>query len=207
MVGRQGGNRSPDKGKDTDGAVVTTIYSSSTETEIPDLISRIALGDRGAFSKLYALTGPKLFGVCIRILKDRVQAEDAIQEVYVKIWQRAGSFRPTGAAPMGWLVTIARNHCIDLARARAPDTVNVEEEYTLADPDPDPEASAIISSEGRRIDRCLDELDPGKAKAVVSAYVEGLSYQELAVAYDVPLNTMRTWLRRSLLKLRECMQR
>lgn len=179
----------------------------AAEKDLRDLIARTALGDRSAFSDLYRATSAKLFGVTLRLVKERAQAEDALQEVYVKIWQRAGSYAAGDAAPMAWLVAIARNHSIDVLRARRPDTVEIDDELSLADTEPDPEANAVNASEGRRIERCLRELDDDRAKAVVGAYVEGLSYLELAERHDVPLNTMRTWLRRSLLKLKECLER
>lgn len=179
--------------------------SNMSQDDLSGLIARIALGDRVAFSSLYSQTSPKLFGVALRILKDRAQAEDAVQEVYVRIWRRAGSFRVGQASAMAWLVTIARNQAIDLIRARQPATLEYDDAPDVADSAPDPEARAVSSSESRRIDGCLGELEADKAAAVVAAYVEGLSYLELAEQYAVPLNTMRTWLRRSLIKLRECM--
>jgi len=179
--------------------------SNMSQDDLSGLIARIALGDRVAFSSLYSQTSPKLFGVALRILKDRAQAEDAVQEVYVRIWRRAGSFRVGQASAMAWLVTIARNQAIDLIRARQPATLEYDDAPDVADLAPDPEARAVLSSESRRIDGCLAELEADKAAAVVAAYVEGLSYLELAEQYAVPLNTMRTWLRRSLIKLRECM--
>ena len=108
---------------------------------------------------------------------------------------------------MAWLVTIARNQAIDLIRSRQPATLEYDDAPDVADAAPDPEAQALLSGEARRIDRCLGELEENKAAAVVAAYVEGLSYQELADRNAVPLNTMRTWLRRSLIKLRECLNR
>ena len=81
----------------------------------------------------------------------------------------------------------------------------IDEAYDLADPSPDPESGAVLTGEGRRIDRCMELLETDRATAVKRAYVEGLSYQELADQFRVPLNTMRTWLRRSLMKLRECL--
>lgn len=179
--------------------------SNMSQDDLSGLIARIALGDRVAFSSLYSQTSPKLFGVALRILKDRAQAEDAVQEVYVRIWRRAGSFRIGQASAMAWLVTIARNQAIDLIRARQPATLEYDDAPDVADSAPDPEARAVLSGESRRIDVCLGELEADKAAAVVAAYVEGLSYLELAEQYAVPLNTMRTWLRRSLIKLRECM--
>lgn len=178
-----------------------------SQIDISGLIARTALGDRNAFSALYQETSAKLFGVSLRILKDRAMAEDAMQEVYIRIWRRAGSFRVGQASAMAWLVTIARNQAIDMIRARQPTSLEYDDAPDVADPDPDPEAKAVLSGEARRIEMCLGELDTDKAAAVVEAYVEGLSYQELAEKNDVPLNTMRTWLRRSLLKLRECLNR
>ncbi|MGO7285239.1 sigma-70 family RNA polymerase sigma factor, partial [Rhizobium ruizarguesonis] len=103
--------------------------------------------------------------------------------------------------------SIARNRSIDALRARKPIADELDTVYDLADAGPDPERQTMTKDEGRRIDTCMEELEADRAVAVKRAYVEGLSYQELADQFGVPLNTMRTWLRRSLLKLRECMER
>lgn len=178
---------------------------SMTIDDISPLIGRVSLRDRAAFSQLYQKTSPKLFAICIRILRDRAEAEEALQEIYIKIWQRADRYATGETSPMAWLSAIARNHAIDMIRARKPVANTIDEAYDLADPSPDPEKSALNSAEGRRIETCMEQLDKERADAVRKAYVEGLSYQELAELFNVPLNTMRTWLRRSLLKLRECM--
>lgn len=175
------------------------------DEEIEGLIARVGLSDRKAFDKLYSSASPKLFAVLIRILKDRSRAEDALQEVFVKVWQRADSFRADSQAPMAWLITIARNHAIDMIRANRRVHDDLQDHPDLPAGGPDPEASALAASERERIERCLEELDPQKAEAVVSAYVEGFSYQELADRYAIPLNTMRTWLRRSLMSLKDCL--
>lgn len=175
--------------------------------ELSSLLPRVALKDRAAFDRLYVLAAPKLFGVCLRILSERSEAEDALQDVFVKIWSRADRYAQSDASALGWLCTIARNHAIDRIRARQKPAQPIDEAYDIADTAPDPERQAVNSGEGRRIDRCMQELDPGKADAVKLAYVEGRSYEELAARFDVPLNTMRTWLRRSLMKLKECLER
>lgn len=108
---------------------------------------------------------------------------------------------------MPWLSAIARNHAIDHVRARKAVANTIDEAYDLADSAADPEKSAINKAEGRKIDKCMAGLEADCADAVRKACVEGLSYQELAGFFGVPLNTMRTWLRRSLLKPRECMER
>lgn len=175
--------------------------------DIEYLLGRVALRDRDAFEQLYTHTSAKLFGVCLRILNDRAEAEDALQEVYVKVWKRADTFAQRGMSPMSWLIAIARNQAIDVVRARKSETVELEEAGSVATQDINPEEQAISASEGRRIDECIEELDERHAVAVRRAYVHGNSYEELANHFDVPLNTMRTWLRRSLIKLKECLER
>jgi RNA polymerase sigma-70 factor (ECF subfamily) len=173
--------------------------------EIAVLLSRCALRDRQAFRELYARTSSKLFGVTLRILRDRSEAEEALQEVYVKIWQRADRYVAGGYSPISWLVAIARNHSLDILRARKPVSEDIDVALDVADAAPDPEQAAADTGERARIDACLDELESDKAAAVRGAYLDGYSYEDLATRHNVPLNTMRTWLRRSLLKLRECL--
>ena len=175
--------------------------------EIADLLARIALRDRNAFRALYARTSAKLFGVSLRILSNRSEAEDALQDVFIKVWQRAEGYRPDAASPMTWLITIARNNAIDRLRARRPGHTDIDEAFDLEDSGMSPEQSAINTDDGNRIDECMGQLKPERAEAVRRAYLDGESYDDLAGRFDVPLNTMRTWLRRSLLKLKECLSR
>lgn len=175
--------------------------------DLSDLMDRVALRDRRAFAELYRRTGAKLFGVCLRILNNRTDAEETLQEAYVKIWRSAASFDRDKGSPIAWMVTVARYQAIDVARARQPEADDIDETFDIADPQPDPEREAIASGERRRIDDCLGELEVDRASAVQAAYLEGASYQELATRFEVPLNTMRTWLRRALLRLRECLER
>ena len=179
----------------------------TTPADIESLIARLVLKDRAAFSALYSATSAKLFGVCLRVLKDRALAEDALQEVYVKIWQRADRYAVTGHSPMTWLITVARNHAIDRLRRADAATVDIDTADPIASAAPGPEARAIAAAEARRIAECLGELDENRAEAVRGAYFEGQTYADLAARFDVPLNTMRTWLRRSLLKLKDCLAR
>lgn len=177
----------------------------ASSVDIAQLIARTALRDRSAFRDLYQRTSAKLFGVALRILKDRGEAEEALQEVYVKIWQRADHYTAGKYSPISWLVAVARNHCLDTLRARKPVSEDIDVALDIADLGPNPEQATLESSERSRIDACLDQLDGDRADAVRGAYLDGYSYDELAERHHVPLNTMRTWLRRSLLKLRECL--
>ena len=181
----------------------------ATPAEIEKLIGRVALQDRHAFRKLYSETSAKLFGVCLRVLSNRAEAEDVLQEIYVKIWQNAGKYNVNGLSPMTWLITIARNASIDRLRAHRVRAIDGDMDMVaeFADPGPGPETLAIQSSEAGRLAGCLGGLVPERAEAVQLAYMQGETYADLADRFAVPLNTMRTWLRRSLLKLRECLSR
>lgn len=175
--------------------------------DIEALIGSAALGDRQAFSDLYDATSAKLFAVCLRVLKERSAAEDAMQDTYVKIWSDAGRYAVSGHSPMTWLITIARNTAIDRLRAVRP-TSNLDDYgAVLIAGGLSPEQAAIARSEGSRISACLQELDRDRRAAVKGAYLDGYTYNELAARFEVPLNTMRTWLRRSLASLRECLMR
>lgn len=175
--------------------------------DLDALIARVALRDRRAFDRLYELASRRLFAVAVRMMKDRSEAEDVLQEAFIRVWQRAESFRPGEARAMGWLITILRNLAIDRLRTRRGPPMPIEMAEQLPDTGPGPEASAAQKDERARIEACLDKLEDRRAEAVRSAYIEGYSYQELAERFETPLNTIRTWLRRSLLSLRACLER
>jgi RNA polymerase sigma-70 factor (ECF subfamily) len=183
------------------------IWRAMTPQDITKLIVRTSLKDRAAFDLLYRQTSAKLFGVCLRVLNDRAEAEEALQEVYVKIWTKADRFAVSDLSPISWLVAVARNHAIDRVRARRRPTAELDTALDVADPAPGPEAMAVAGDEKERIHQCLEELEKDRSAAVQGAYLRGESYAELAARFSVPLNTMRTWLRRSLMKLRECLER
>jgi len=174
-----------------------------TRDDITKLILRTGTRDRAAFDLLYRHTCAKLFGVCLRILNDHGEAEEALQDVYVKIWTKADRYVASDLSPITWLVAIARNHSIDLIRARRPPAVDIGAAAHIADSTPWPEAALIASDETARLNQCIDRLATEKAAVIRGAYQHGASYAELAKRHNVPINTMRTWLRRSLIKLRE----
>src|SRR4051794_16079714 len=156
----------------------------SDTADIADLIARCALRDRQAFRTLYTRTSAKLYGVTLRILKDRSEADEALQEVYVKIWQRAEKYVPGGYSPISWLVAVARNHSLDVLRARKPQSEDIDVALDVADAGPDPERAAVDRGERARIDNCLGQLDTEKADAVRGAYLDGFSYEELSARHN-----------------------
>lgn len=174
---------------------------------IEELIGKVSLGDRAAFSALYDATSGKLYSVCLKVLKNTSEAEDTLQDVYLRIWNKADRYAVTGHSPMTWLITVARNLAIDRLRTRKSGNVDLDSAGELVEKAPGPEAVSIAASETRRISACFEELPADRADAVRAAYLEGATYQTLADRHDVPLNTMRTWLRRSLIALKECLSR
>ncbi len=183
--------------------VVTSAKSDATDLE--HLISRVALADRGAFDRLYQLTTPRLLGVAMRIVGDRVDAEDVVQEAFLKIWRRAGLYVPSSAGdPIYWLVAIVRNTAIDLRRRRR-DAAPAKFDEPV-DASPTPEARALMASEHHRLTECLDQLPPDRATLLRKAYFGGQTYAELSIAEKTPLGTVKSWMRRSLARLRDCIE-
>lgn len=179
----------------------------TTRDDIEHMILRVAMQDRAAFEALYSATSAKLFGIVLRVLNNRAAAEEVLQDIYLSLWQGgAATFSSGRASPISWLAAIARNRAIDRLRRNRP-TTTLEHAPDLADTAMGPEDSAIASSQRGQIHACLDELDKDRAAAVRGAYLNGDTYADLAARFDVPLNTMRTWLRRSLLTLKDCLSR
>ncbi|WP_108501053.1 sigma-70 family RNA polymerase sigma factor [Paracoccus indicus] len=180
--------------------------TDARRTELERLISRISLGDRDAFDALYDATSAKLHAVCLSVLRDRPEAEETLQEVYIRVWQSASRYASNGLSPMTWLITIARNRSIDKLRARKsrPSTAPEDAAAALPCDAPSPESATIMAQERRMLDECLARLADAQAGAVRAVYLEGVTYADLAQREGMPINTVRSWLRRSLLRLKDC---
>jgi RNA polymerase sigma factor (sigma-70 family) len=187
----------------------SAVAQDGARQQLTAALARIAGGDRHALQFLYRETAAKLFAVCHRILSDRGEAEDVLQDVYITVWRRAGTFNPDRASPITWLVAIARNRSIDRLRSvpRANRSREIDEASQLSDSTPTALAQLETNQEHQRLSKCLDELEPRHAGAIRSAFFEGATYDELAQRMNVPLGTMKSWIRRSLLRLRECLER
>jgi len=172
------------------------------------LLAAVAAGDKSAFAKLYGLTSRKLYGVALRILRDRAAAEDIVQEVYFRIWRNASSFDIKLASPIAWMASIVRHCAIDTLRKQKLETVDVDDESArIAANEPDP-ADEIDMAQRRAIAfAAIRKMDPAKRNLIMRAYISEQSRDSLAKVYGVPTGTIKTNLRRSLIELRESMRR
>ncbi len=162
--------------------------------------------DRSAFRSVYRLTSAKLFGICLRICQDRQAAEDVLHEVYLTVWKRAGAYEPGRSSPITWLATIARNRAIDWRRSAAGRaSLPLDQAPDVADDAPSV-VDGLLEKEGdRALHLCLDDLETNQREAIRSAFFGGFTYAELAQRQAIPLGTMKSWVRRGLLRLRECL--
>jgi RNA polymerase sigma-70 factor (ECF subfamily) len=186
--------------------------------ELSQWLARAGLGDRAAFARLYERTSGQLFGVVLRIQRDRALAEDLLQEIYVSVWKAAASFDAARSQPLTWLTHIARNKAIDsLRRAQAqprlesstrdddddrPDIVE-----GLADEAPGPLELLGRASDSRELGQCMEHLSPAQRQSVALAFFDGLSHAEVAEQLREPLGTVKSWVRRALMTLKGCLER
>ncbi len=183
--------------------------AEAPRSQLVAALARVAAGDRAALRLVYQDTSAKLFGVCLRILNDRGEAEDVLQDVYVTVWRKAAAFDPGRASPITWLVAIARNRAIDRLRSSAVSRrmEPIEAADAVSDPSPGAVERVELAQQQRRLAGCLEELEARQAAAIRAAFLDGATYEELAARMSVPLGTMKSWIRRGLLKLRACLER
>ena len=176
--------------------------------QLETLLRRCALRDRAAFEELYRAAGPRLLACLMAILRRRDLAEDALQECFVRIWRRADQFDAYRGRAVGWLVSIARYHAIDLMRAGR-STVPLSD--AVSDTLDDPIAAqaferAESSLTNALLKKCLELLPAEQRRSVVLAYSQGLTHDAIAMQLTTPLGTVKSWVRRGLQSLRRCMQ-
>lgn len=173
---------------------------------LAEALQSAARGDRRAFHEVYRRTSAKLYGVTCRILGDGPEAEDALQEAYVNVWRRAERFDASRASPITWLAAIARNTAIDKLRARGSRVAApIEEAFDLADERPRADALLEEAGESARLHGCLGQLHDRDGALVRTAFLEGATYPELAERAGEPLGTIKSRIRRALIKLRDCL--
>lgn len=180
-----------------------------TSDQIGQQLQAVAGGDRGAFAALYRQSAPKLFAMTLGILKRRDWAEEALQEAYTRIWRSSHRFDPAKGTGMSWIVTIARNTALSKLMRRPRDEFAGGEAQMVEMPsrDPSPLDAALRSSDARELMGCLDELDPEQKRSILLVYYEGLTQREVADHLSRPVGTVKSWIRRGLLRLRGCLER
>jgi len=189
---------------------------SDRSRQLSQLLSRAGLGDRAAFATLYEQTSSHLFAVVLRICRDRAQAEDILQEVYVNVWRSAGGFDAAQSQPLTWLTSIARNRAIDSLR-RAQTQPQLQSATTENDEDPDvydttaddqPGPLDLLSraSDARALSHCMEDLSAPQRQSLALAFYDGLSHAEVADKMGEPLGTVKSWVRRALLSLKSCLE-
>src|ERR1700683_186383 len=175
---------------------------------VPTALPPIAAGHRNVLATGDRLPSAKLFAVCLRILSERSAAEDALQEVYMTVWRKSAQFDAGLASPMTWLIAIARNRAIDFARARGSsrNMEPIEVAAELADDAPMADTTMQTAQDQARLYKCLGgPAEPGRT-ALRGAFFDGNTYEELAERMKVPLGTMKSWIRRAMLKLKSCLE-
>lgn len=179
---------------------------SDARARLAALLGQVGAGRSDALKTVYGLTSAKLFGICLRVTGDRAGAEEALQDAFVKIWRKAAVFDAERASPITWMATIARNCAIDWKRAHG--IVLSQDEGDGASDAADASVDMLDIMEARstrhHILDCINRLEPQQARAVRTAFYDGLSHSELATHMDVPLGTLKSWIRRAMVPLKDC---
>jgi RNA polymerase sigma factor (sigma-70 family) len=175
-------------------------------SSLDQALLRCAEGDRSALRLIYDEEAARMLGVAVRLLRRRALAEEAVQEAFVQVWRKAATFDAARGEARTWIYAILRNRALNILRGEGrTDLVDDFEPMGLASSEDSPEAVVLRLSDAGALKRCLERLDPVRRQAILLAYVHGLTHGELAGRLSVPLGTMKSWIRRSLLSLRECL--
>ena len=180
----------------------------AAQARLAGLLAKSALGDRAAFAELYRATSPKLFAVSLRIVRERPLAEEALQDSFVNIWNHASDYAQAKSAPPTWMTAIVRNRSLDIVR-RTREEPDVDDTLAanLVDERAAPPREAQARAEAHSIQQCLEELDAEQRQTVALAFFHGLTHSELADHLRRPLGTVKTHIRRGLMKLKDCLMR
>ena len=189
------------------------MRTTPTDAELMQLLDRIAAHDEAALKTLYEQTSSKLFGLALRVLGHRDWAEDVLQEAFITIWRVAGDYRASLSPPMAWMGLIVRSRALDLLRRRSADRAHLTHEldddiaHSIEGDSPNPMDTTQASEQAFALHQCMGRLENKQREVVSLAYLRDLSHGELAEQLRLPLGTVKTWIRRGLDQLRNCMAR
>lgn len=181
--------------------------------EVSRLLARITLRDAKAFESLYRLVASRLMAVAMRVTQDRAMAEDVLQEVFVTVWNQTAAAAPGQSLTLAWLCVVTRNRAIDLLRKRKPeqplhwqDENGEEQVHDVQDESGSPMDQLLAHEDGAQLGHCMEALEPEPRRALLLAFYEGLTHPEIALRMQRPLGTVKAWTRRSLMRLKGCME-
>ncbi|MFE3450420.1 ECF RNA polymerase sigma factor SigK [Nonomuraea sp. NPDC059194] len=174
---------------------------------LEELLGRVARGDRGSFEHVYELVAARVFGMVVRVLRDRAQSEEVAQEVLVEVWRNAARYEPGRGSAMAWIMTIAHRRAIDRVRSASAVTEREDRVARMDVRRPFDEVAESVenSLERERLRRCLSGLTELQRESVTFAYFGGFSYREVAELLKVPLGTIKARMRDGLIRLRDCL--
>jgi RNA polymerase sigma-70 factor (ECF subfamily) len=184
---------------------VADAYDAGSSAALTELMELCAAGDRAAFRRLYELQSPRLYGVAMRVTRQTGLAADAVHDAFLQVWQNAGKFDASRGNVEAWLLSLVRYRALDIARRRMREVPGAEVPEE-ADSDPDPLAHLVSSTEGAALHRCLKTLEPDRQALLSLAFVEGLTHSELSSRLNLPLGTVKSWIRRALAALKACLE-
>ncbi|MGZ0101653.1 sigma-70 family RNA polymerase sigma factor [Achromobacter sp. KK8] len=175
---------------------------------LQDLLAQCAQQRESALSELYRLASPHLFTLARRMLRDQAAAEDVLQECFVSIWRQAGQYRAEQSQAMTWMTRIVRNRCIDRLRRPGIELPDPDDSLTLAmaDDAPGPLARLSASRDGERLADCMGQLEGPQRVAIAMAFFDDMAHPDIAARLDAPLGTIKSWIRRGLLRLKRCLE-
>jgi RNA polymerase sigma-70 factor, ECF subfamily len=181
--------------------------ATEDRARLAESLTRAGRGDPTAFEDVYQRTSAKLFGICLRIFTERQDAEDALQDAYITIWNKAATFDASRASPITWLATVTRNRAIDRLRARGKAGLGpLDDASEVADASPLADAQLIADGDSHALTGCIETLEARDAGFIRAAFLNGATYADLATRDALPLGTVKSRIRRALIKLRECLE-
>lgn len=197
----------------TTGLPHNAAMPNTPDAHLMGLLDRVARRDETALKALYDLTSGKLYGLSLRVVRHTEWAEDALQDTFLHIWRTAPDYRASLSPPMAWMGLIVRSRSLDVLRRRKAEREHLTDEIdeamtdTLAGDAPNPMDTSLASEQAWALHQCLGQLENPQREVVSLAYLRDLSHGELSTQLRLPLGTVKTWIRRGLDQLRQCMAR